>query len=93
MLQNFPNPFNPETWVPYQLASASKVELTLFDAQGRVVRTLALGQKPAGYYLEREKAAYWDGRNEGGEPVASGAYFYRLQAETFSAVRKMVILK
>jgi len=93
LYQNYPNPFNPETCIPYQLASSSKVELTLFDAQGRVMRVLALGQKPAGYHLERGKAAYWDGRNENGEPVASGAYFYRFQTETFSAVRKMVILK
>ena len=93
LLANYPNPFNPETWIPYQLASASHVSLTIYDARGAVVRQLALGHQPAGYYTVRTRAAYWDGRNAHGERVASGIYFYQLQADAVSTVRKMVILK
>ena len=93
LLANYPNPFNPETWIPYQLAHPAEVEVTIYSADGKLVRTLALGQLPAGVYQSRSRAAYWDGRNALGEPVASGVYFYTLSAGEFSATRKMVIRK
>ena len=93
LLANYPNPFNPETWIPYQLAHDTNVTLTIYDIKGAVVRRLDLGHQMAGYYTDRTKAAYWDGRNNLGEPVGSGVYFYQLQTEDFSAIRKMVILK
>ena len=93
LLQNFPNPFNPETWIPYKLAFASNVDIQIYNEKGQLVRRLSLGRKEAGYYLDRASAAYWDGRNELGEPVSSGIYFYRIQAGEFYAVRKMVISK
>ena len=93
LLPNYPNPFNPETWIPYQLANASHVQITIYDTKGVIVRTLDLGHRPAGYYTGRSRAAYWDGRNGLGEPVASGVYFYQLQAGSVSHLRKMVILK
>ena len=93
LLANYPNPFNPETWIPYQLAHDTNVTLTIYDIKGAVVRRLDLGHQMAGYYADRIKAAYWDGRNNLGEPVGSGVYFYQLQTEDFSAIRKMVILK
>ena len=93
LLPNYPNPFNPETWIPYQLAEATDVTMTLYAADGRLVRTLALGFQPAGVYRSRTRAAYWDGRNEFGEPVASGIYFYTVTAGDFTATRKMLIRK
>ena len=93
LLANYPNPFNPETWIPYQLASASNVKITIYEAKGTLVRTLVLGHQPAGYYTSRNRAAYWDGRNTLGELVASGIYFYQLQADDLSLLRKMIILK
>ena len=93
LLQNFPNPFNPETWIPYQLANPATVMLTIYDMRGHAVRTLAVGYRPPGVYRSRERAAYWDGRNEMGETVANGVYFYRLAAGDFSAARKMVVGK
>ena len=90
---NYPNPFNPETWIPYELATDTTVTLTIYNAQGVVVRTLQLGQQSAGYYTDRERAAYWDGRNALGEQVASGLYFYQLETDAMSLMRKMVILK
>ena len=93
LLSNFPNPFNPETWIPYQLAKPSEVTITIYDVHGRVVRTLILGNQPAGIYQNRSKAAHWDGRNHFGEKVATGVYFYRLTAGDFSATRKMLIRK
>ncbi len=93
LLANYPNPFNPETWIPYQLAKAAEVAVSIYSADGKLVRTLALGQMPAGVYQAQARAAYWDGRNAQGEPVASGVYFYTLQAGDFSATRKMVIRK
>ena len=93
LLANYPNPFNPETWIPYQLASASNVKITIYEAKGTLVRTLVLGHQPAGYYTSRNRAAYWDGRNTLGERVASGIYFYQLQADDLSLLRKMIILK
>ena len=93
LLANYPNPFNPETWIPYHLAHAADVTFTIYDPQGVVVRQLDLGYQQAGYYINKTSAAYWDGRNESGEPVASGIYFYQLQADSFYAMRKLVILK
>ena len=93
LLPNYPNPFNPETWIPYQLSEAGVVSITLYDVTGSVVRSLDLGHQAAGYYHSRSEAAYWDGRNNLNERVASGVYFYRLQAGEFSATRRMLILK
>ena len=93
LLSNYPNPFNPETWIPYQLSAAAEVAVTIHSSDGKLVRTLELGQVPAGVYSDKERAAYWDGRNAAGEPVASGVYFYTLRAGDFSATRKMVIRK
>ena len=93
LLANYPNPFNPETWIPYQLAKPANVTLTIYDIQGRVVRDLDLGHQRAGMYHSRARAAFWDGRNAIGEPVASGVYFYTLTAGDFAATRKMLIRK
>ena len=93
LLSNYPNPFNPETWIPYELSTDTEVTLTIYNAQGVVVRVLHLGQQAAGYYTDRQRAAYWDGRNALGEQVASGIYFYQLETDTLSTLRKMVILK
>ncbi len=91
--QNFPNTFNPETWMPYAIRQASEVTIQIYDTQGQLIRTLSLGKKAAGRYFTREKAAYWDGRNEHGERVTSGVYFYHIQAGEFAATRKMVMKK
>ena len=93
LLSNYPNPFNPETWIPYQLAKDAEVTLHIYAVNGQVVRRLALGHQPAGIYQSRSRAAYWDGRNAFGEPVASGLYFYTLTAGDFTATRKMLIRK
>ena len=93
LLANYPNPFNPETWIPYQLAKAAVVTLTIYDINGAVVHQLALGYQQAGFYTERTKAAYWDGRNNLGEQVASGVYFYHLLAGSYSQTRRLVIVK
>jgi hypothetical protein len=93
LLPNYPNPFNPDTWIPYRLAEDSSVTLTIYDTSGKVVRTIEIGHKPAAVYESRDKAVHWDGRNNYGERVASGIYFYSLSAVNFSATRKMVILK
>ncbi len=93
LLQNYPNPFNPETWIPYQLNQSAHVLIDLYDSKGRLVRTLDLGQKPAGFYTSRASAAYWDGRNSTGERASSGLYFYHLRTDEFSAMRRLVIVK
>ena len=93
LLANYPNPFNPETWIPYQLSKAADVTVTIYASDGTVVRTLAFGHQDAGMYKNRSQAAYWDGTNELGESVASGLYFYTLTAGEFTATRKMLILK
>ena len=93
LLPNYPNPFNPETWIPYQLATAADVTLTVYDMRGVAVRQLVLGHQPAGVYQSRGRAAYWNGRNDLGEPVASGVYFYTLTAGDFVATRKLLIAK
>ena len=93
LLANYPNPFNPETWIPYQLSEPAEVRLHIYSVEGALVRRLAFGQLPAGIYQSRTRAAYWDGRNELGESVTSGVYFYTLTAGDFTATRKMLIQK
>ena len=93
LLANYPNPFNPETWIPYQLAKPAEVTLQIHAVDGTLVRTLSLGHKAIGTYQSRSRAAYWDGRNKLDEPVASGVYFYTLTAGDFTATRKMLIRK
>ena len=93
LLPNYPNPFNPETWIPYQLAEPADVTLTIYAIDGKVVRTLALGHQSVGIYQGKSRAAHWDGKNGVGESVASGVYFYTLKAGEFSATRKMLIRK
>ena len=93
LLANYPNPFNPETWIPYDVAEPGDVSITIYAVNGQVVRRLDLGHQAAGMYQSRSRAAYWDGRNAFGEPVASGLYFYTLTAGDFTATRKMLIRK
>jgi len=93
LLQNYPNPFNPETWIPHQLAEDCEVNISIYDCKGQPVHLINLGVKPAGVYFTKDRAVYWDGRNDKGEKVASGLYFYQLKAGDFSSTRKMVILK
>lgn len=93
LAQNYPNPFNPETWIPYQLSEPAEVSIQIYDGSGHLVRTLNVGLKSAGIHTTRSRAAYWDGKNESGERVASGVYFYTLRIPEFSATRRMVILK
>ena len=93
LLSNYPNPFNPETWIPYRLAEDAFVTLTIYDQTGQIVHTIDVGHQTAAIYENRSKAIYWDGRNEIGEQVASGVYFFHLFAGNYSATRKMVILK
>ena len=91
LLQNYPNPFNPETWIPYQLAEAAEVTMKIYDTNGVMVRALELGHQRVGEYDTRNRAAYWDGRNQQGEPVVSGIYFCTLRAGDFAASRKMIV--
>ena len=93
LLQNYPNPFNPETWLPYQLATDATVKIRIYNQQGQLVRDIAMGYQAAGVYTSKDRAAYWDGRNDAGEKVASGVYFYNLQAGRFAATRRMLIVK
>ena len=93
LLWNYPNPFNPETWIPYQLSADSEVVISIYDTQGEIIRRFDLGYQQVGTYTTRGRAVYWDGRNEWGETVASGVYVYYLSAGDYSATRKMVILK
>jgi hypothetical protein len=93
LLQNYPNPFNPETWIPYQIKEPAEVVIRIYNLRGQLVRTLDLGQRIAGFYLGRTRAAYWDGLNLAGEKAASGVYFYQLRAGDFSAIRRMLIVK
>ena len=93
LLANYPNPFNPETWIPYQLSASADVSVSIYAVDGHLVRRLDLGHQSAGVYRSRSRAAYWDGRNEFGERVASGLYFYTLTAGDFTATRKMLIRK
>ena len=93
LLANYPNPFNPETWIPYQLAKSADVSITIYAANGTLIRTLNLGHQAVGVYQHRNRAAHWNGKNVLGEAVASGVYFYTFKAGDFSATRKMLILK
>ena len=93
LLPNYPNPFNPDTWIPYQLSEASTVTLKIYDVSGSLVRTIEVGHKPVGYYLTRERAVYWEGQNQNGEPVSSGVYFYTLNTDIYTQTRRMVIVK
>ena len=93
LLPNYPNPFNPETWIPYDLAQAAEVHIHIYTLKGESIRQLSLGFQTAGTYRTRTRAAYWDGKNATGEPVASGIYFYTFQAGQFTATRRMVIMK
>lgn len=93
LLPNFPNPFNPETWIPFKLANDAPVTISIYNAKGQIIRTLFLGAKKAGAYVTKDKAAYWDGRDSFGERVASGVYYYTLQARDFTATRKMMVIK
>jgi hypothetical protein len=93
LLQNFPNPFNPETWIPYQLPQDASVIVRIYNFKGQPIRTIELGQQTAGTYLTKDRAVYWDGRDHIGEKVASGVYFYTLQAGDFSATKRMVIVE
>ena len=90
---NYPNPFNPDTWIPYYLPREADVTIKIYNSAGKLVRTLKLGRQSAGIYLDKDRAAYWDGRDSFGEKVASGIYYYTLQAGEFSATKKMVIMK
>ena len=93
LLPNYPNPFNPETWIPYKLSKSADVTLTIYAVDGQIVRQMPLGHQHAGTYQSKSRAVYWDGRNTVGEPVASGLYFYTLTADNFTATRKMLIRK
>lgn len=93
LLQNFPNPFNPETWIPYQLKEGSDVCISIYSVTGELIRELNLGYKPAGIYASKERAAYWDGKDKFGTPVTSGVYFYSIRAKDFSDTKKMIVLR
>ena len=93
LVGNYPNPFNPETWIAYMLAQESEVSINIYDAEGQVVRLLQLGRKTAGVYVEQSDAAYWDGRRDTGTPVSSGIYFYSLITDSAIYTKRMVILK
>ena len=93
LLQNYPNPFNPETWIPYHLSEAAPVTLSIYDATGQRIRTLSMGVQAAGFYQSRSRAAYWDGRNDLGEHVSSGVYFYQLTTPSEHQIKRMVIVK
>lgn len=93
LFANYPNPFNPETWIPYSLKNASDTRIIIYNVRGNIVRQLNLGHQPAGYYTSRSRAAYWDGKNVLGEPVASGIYFYTITTNDYTATRKMLIMK
>jgi hypothetical protein len=93
LLQNFPNPFNPETWIPYELGRDASVTVRIYNFKGQPIRTIALGQQTAGTYLTKDRAVYWDGRDHIGEKVASGMYFYTLQAGDFKATKRMIIVE
>ena len=93
LLQNYPNPFNPETWIPYQLKESNEVKIVIYDVSGRKIRSLDLGYRNAGIYTTPDRSAYWDGKNESGETVTSGVYFYTIQAGSFTDTRKMIIKK
>ena len=93
LMQNFPNPFNPETWIPYYLAKAATVTVRIYNVKGELIRSIDVGRQAAGAYTSRQRAAYWDGKDDAGQSVASGVYFYQLVADDFSQTRRMVVMK
>ena len=93
LLQNYPNPFNPETWIPYLLAEPAEVTIQIYSVTGPLVRIIHIGQQDSGEYVNKSGSAHWDGRNDAGERVTSGVYFYRIQAGDFTAMRKLVVSK
>ena len=93
LLSNYPNPFNPETWIPFQLAQDSTVTATIYDVTGKQIRTIELGRIATENYVESSKPIYWDGRTEDGEQLSSGTYFYQIETGDYTETRKMVILK
>jgi hypothetical protein len=93
LLQNYPNPFNPETWIPYELSKGNSVLISIYNTEGKLVRKLDLGYREAGIYVSQSKSAYWDGRNETGEKVSSGVYFYNIKAGGFVETKKLAIVK
>ena len=93
LLANYPNPFNPETWIPYRLSTDTNVEIMIYSVSGQLVRRLDLGYKSEGSYTQTSESAYWDGRNEVGEEVSSGVYFYTIKAGDYTATRKMLMQK
>jgi WD40 repeat protein len=93
LFQNYPNPFNPETWIPFSISKSEHVKIAIYNSTGRLVRMLDLGQTLPGAYLSKEKAAYWDGRNESGEIVASDVYFYSMEAGGYTSLKKMVLAR
>ena len=93
LLQNYPNPFNPDTWIPYQLKDASEVFIRIYNSRGQLIREMNLGYKPAGRYIKRDRSAYWDGRNSSGQEISSGVYFYAIQADDFTATKKMIVVQ
>ncbi len=93
LMQNFPNPFNPETWIPYYLAKAATVTVRIYNVKGELIRSIDVGRQAAGAYTNRQQAAYWDGKDDTGQSVASGVYFYQLLADDFSETRRMVVMK
>ena len=93
LLVNYPNPFNPETWIPFELANDALVTVRIYGQRGNIVRHMDIGYRSAGYYVTRDKAVYWDGKNDKGEPMSSGTYFYQISAGIYEATRKMIILK
>jgi len=93
VFHNYPNPFNPETWIPFQLDRDTDVRVKIYDLQGYLVKTIELGNTPAGYYLSKDKSVRWDGRNDFGEKVSSGIYFYQFQAGRIIKTNKMIVLK
>jgi hypothetical protein len=93
LLQNYPNPFNPDTWIPYQLSEPCKVTISIYDMSGHLLRKLDLGYRETGFYVSKDKAAHWDGKNEAGENVSSGVYFCQIKAGLFSKTEKLLIVR
>jgi len=93
LFQNYPNPYNPETWIPYQPPVDTKVTIEVYGVTGHLIKTLSLGEKRAGMYISRDRAAHWDGRNESGERVSSGLYFYTIEAGNFRSIKRMLMVK
>ncbi len=93
LFPNYPNPFNPDTWLPYHLARSSDVTISIYSISGQLVRILSLGRKEAGFYTDKGKAAHWNGKNDSGEELASGLYFCVMRAGNFTKTRKMLLVE